>query len=216
MKYDLIIFDLDGTLYEFKKSNIAGEDSRSKFAQEIKRRGIDAISKKLLVPLENASKIWTEMSSRYSGQVSIGLERELAIPRSDYLSYAFGMKPADYICFDKKTRKIIKGIEYKKCILSTAPRVWIDKVLDYMGLEKTFSNIWSGDGDIRKPQEGAYRQVLEYFNIPVANTLMIDDEAKNLEVAKNLGIATVLIGQDRKSFIDYNLDSIVNMETILK
>jgi len=66
--------------------------------------------------------------------------------------------------------------------------------LKYAGILKHFEKIFSShEMETRKPEEKAYRIVLNYLQCKPAETIFIDDNADNIMGANKLGIPTILV-----------------------
>lgn len=55
---------------------------------------------------------------------------------------------------------------------------------------------------MRKPDPAYYRLILDTFELDPAATLMVDDQSRNLEVATDLGMASVLAGTDAMAAVN--------------
>ncbi|MEZ5225589.1 MAG: HAD-IA family hydrolase [Acidimicrobiales bacterium] len=55
---------------------------------------------------------------------------------------------------------------------------------------------------MRKPNPAYYSLILETFDLDPAHTLVIDDADTNLEVARDLEMVTVLVGNDTTAAVD--------------
>lgn len=176
LKVEVIIFDVDGVLYEFWDRGKNNSIYLTPFYREIRRRGIKFISIKLGKNPKESEKIWEEIFKKYNGDVSIGLEKEFGIGRYDYFEYTWDLPPERYLISNSRVINFIKEIRLRKGILSNAPTVWVRNVLKFLSLENKFEWIHTGDGEIRKPDLGVY-------------------EPKYLRVAKKIGFVTALVGK---------------------
>ena len=213
--FKLVIFDIDGTLYDLPEG--ASDFSKTKMYKEIKQKGIEFIALRLGKSHKEAIKIRQHIDKKYDGDISIGLEKEYGLHRSEYFNYAWTVDLKGYVRSDKKTADMINSIKCNKAILSAAPEVWINNVLQRLNLNGLFDYVVSGDGDIRKPNPESYKTVLSHFGVKPEETIMVDDTYSCLRAAKDLGIRTVLIKRNRTRFPNYvdfaieDLKSIVHM-----
>src|SRR3989338_8825058 len=115
--YELIIFDMDGTLYKFDSSGRDDAIFESGFYKEIERRGIDFIMKKLSVSISEAQKIREDIFRNYNGDVSIGLEKEYSLARGGYFGFVWNVDPSKYINVDKGLRELMRSIPYRRAYL---------------------------------------------------------------------------------------------------
>jgi pyrimidine 5'-nucleotidase len=214
--FDLLIFDMDGTLYDFVESNDHTILS-SKFYKEVETNGTRFIAQRLSISLEEANVIRKRVFDLYNGDISIGLEKEYEISKREYFQNVWNIDARKYFNRNEKLINLISDISEKKVILTAAPIVWADNALKQLGIYDLFDGIWSGDDDIRKPNAEAYKQILDYFKIRPERTLVIDDEQRCLEQAKSLGIQTMLKGRpgtDNKA-VDYIIREIYEITRYL-
>lgn len=95
--------------------------------------------------------------------------------------------------------------KYKLYLLSNTDATHIDKFEHRVGLTfarefyACFDKIYfSFETKVRKPDENAFKQVLQQNNLKANKTLFIDDNIDNIETAKNLGLVTwhLQVGQE--------------------
>lgn len=213
---DLFIFDMDGTLYDFIDSN-DGSILSSRFYKEVEENGIKFIEQKLEVSREEATGIRRRIFEEYGGDISIGLEKEYEIGKSEYFQNVWNIDASKYFDRDQKLIDLLSSIKGKKAILTSAPRAWAENALRQLGVYELFDSIWFGDGYVRKPDVEAYKKVLDYFGIAPERTLVVDDEQKCLQQAKQLGLQTMLKGQANinSQEIDYLIRQIYEMTEYL-
>ena len=213
--YGLIIFDVDGTFYKFRQRVKDGDRIVLPIRNEVIERGIDFIAKRLYVSVEAAARISRDCIDQY-GSVGLGLERAHGVNRQDYINAAWNVDPSKYIDKDERLRELILGIEPKKAVLTASPSVWIKNVLNLLDVGDVFDGYWFGDDEeTKKPNTGAYTQILDAFGMPAEQTLIVDDEIKNLMPAKELGMTTVLVG-DETGCADYNIGSVHEFPELLR
>lgn len=140
------IFDMDGVLYQLDGKNNGYHGS--------------ALEK---IVLENAKTFIKTKENCNSAQVNAILKIGLAdtIGLSSYLSRRYGISRLDYFnCVwnmspEKIIRKANKVAEIKTLLkrnpqiklilLTSAPRVWTRKVINYLGIDKFFESIYTGE-----------------------------------------------------------------------
>ncbi len=213
--YELIIFDMDGTLYTFDSSGKDDAIFNTGFYREIEQRGIEFIMRRLSIPTEKAREIRETIFRDYNGDMSIGLETEYGIGRSDYFGFVWNVDPSRYITVDEELRELMRSIQCKKALLTTAPQVWANKVLQRLSIDDQFDGLWFGDGDIRKPDRRAYSQVTDSLNVKPERTLIVEDEPKYLKPAKELGMTTLLIGSETAPWINCYIPDIYEIQKII-
>ena len=115
---------------------------------------------------------------------------------------------------------------YELVLLSNDVSQWSTYITQYHQLNKFFSDkIVSGDVRCRKPEKRIYEMTLERIGKTPEECLFIDNSVKNLEVAAELGIHTVLFNRDGEAYdgeIVENFGELVemmekqNMEIIIR
>jgi len=208
---NLFIFDLDGTLYKFDNGN-SSRFTDSKFYSDIKKKVYSFFVQRLSISEEQAIAEYERIKELYKGEVSLGVEKEFGIDRYEYFANTWNLNPADYL--DKRLfRKQFLKISGLCAILTGAPGVWANRVLNYLDISDYFNgNVFTGEPDLRKPNPEVFRQIADKFGISYGNCYSIgDQEQTDIVPAKSIGMKTVIIGKSR--FADYEFDSI---EEVLK
>jgi FMN phosphatase YigB (HAD superfamily) len=101
-------------------------------------------------------------------------------------------------------------------ILSDAPSIWINKLLEFFEVGNYFKDIFrGGDNNVRK-KSGLYRHALKTLNADPKNVIMMGDEyLVDVVIPKKLGIATCLVGDVRGGKTDYRIGDILRLREIL-
>jgi putative hydrolase of the HAD superfamily len=207
MRYKLIIFDLDGTLYKIPKGiNKKIEDRVNSFYAE-----------KFNLKKREAERIRNKLKKKYG--TSILVFRKFGIDENEFYEKVFGdINPKDYIKEDKKLIKILKEIGLKKVILTNSPRFFALKVLDALKIDQNIFDliVTANDYHTVKPNKEAFLNITNYFNISPLETIVVGDEAeKDLKTAHELGMKTILVGSKKSDYIDFKIDSIYEIKEIL-
>lgn len=99
--------------------------------------------------------------------------------------------------------------KYKLFLLSNTDATHIDKFEHRVGLTfarefyACFDKIYfSFETKIKKPEEGAFKQVMQQNNLKPSKTLFIDDSLVNIETAKNLGLVTWHLQVGKEDVVD--------------
>ena len=214
-KYELVIFDMDGTLYRFEGSGTDGAIYKTKFYREIKQKGVNFIAERLSISRKDAERVKEDIYNKYNGEISIGLEKEYNVDRKEYFAKTWNVDTSRYINPDRELRILLNKILCKKALLTSAPQVWAERALNQLNIDDLFDGLWFGDGDIRKTDKKAYLQVTDSFDIKPERTLIVDDEPKHLNPAKEIGITTVLVGSEIKPYIDYYIKDIYGIQNLI-
>lgn len=211
---------MDGTLYKFDGSGSNNAIFNTMFYDEVTQNVVKFLSNKLFVSLQDAKKIREDIFERYKGDISIGLEKEFGLERELYFTNTWNIYAAKYCNEDVLLQKMLLNILTKKVVLTNAPQVWAKNALRMLGIADQFERIYSGEGDIRKPQKEAYLQICEAFGIKPDEVMIVEDEPQYLKPAKELGMTTVLISSSNllsnESYVDYTLKNIYDLVKIVR
>lgn len=113
----------------------------------------------------------------------------------------------DKYCFYKDVPEVLAhfSLKYKLAIVSDA---WpsLENVFRNAGHRDYFSSfVISSQKGVTKPHELMYEAALAELSIKPSEAVFIDDSIKNCDGARNLGIHSILICRDFKSFIYYKM-----------
>lgn len=94
------------------------------------------------------------------------------------------------------TREIVKKLKrsgYKLGLLSVHAKEWVEYLQEQYGYHELFDSIsYSFEAVVSKPDKKAYETILNKLQVKPKECLFIDDNPKNTEAAKLLGINTIL------------------------
>lgn len=107
--------------------------------------------------------------------------------------------------------------QYDFVLLSNDVSEWSNYITEYYQLNKYFKNkIVSGDVRCRKPEKRIYELALERIGKSVSECLFIDNSVKNLEVANELGIESILFNRDNEAYTGTVVYSFEELSELLK
>ncbi|MCF8474906.1 MAG: pyrimidine 5'-nucleotidase [Emcibacter sp.] len=207
-KTDYWIFDLDNTLYP-AENNL--------FSQVDRRMGL-FISEKFNLPYDAAKNLQKQYFMTY-GTTLKGLMMEHNIPPHDFLDYVHDIN-FDVLQKNDDLIKSIKKLRGTKFIYTNASRDYTMKVVDKIGLEGIFEDIF----DIKsaefnpKPDPESYHKMVSDMGIDPKCAVMVEDIARNLIPASKMGMKTVWVETDHKwsseglehKFIDYKVPNLAD------
>jgi putative hydrolase of the HAD superfamily len=191
-----IIFDLDETLYP-------------KEAGLMKAIG-ERINRYMELKLGMERGLVEELRHNYYEQYGTtmrGLQIHYGVDPQDYLAYVHDIPVEDYISPNEALEEALSRIEAEKVIFTNASKEHALRVLRALGVEHHFSRII----DIRalgyacKPEQEAYERLLEILGAKEEECIIVDDSARNLRPAKELGMITVLVGDGPKEGVDFSI-----------
>lgn len=199
-----IIFDMDGCLYPFDRGSgkIFGE---SQFGQSIKAAELRFVQERLGVDASTAAVISRDLKDRYEHHLSLALEFEHGIPREQFFAATWDLAPADFIDQQPDLPRVLGSLSVRTGLLTAAPKVWADRVLDHLGVRSFFEpRILCGDQDVRKPDVRAFAQTAALLELPPERIISIgDQDHTDILPAQQLGMITVRIGSNIETAADF-------------
>lgn len=216
---ELAIFDCDGTLYRQPDQPFLD----TPFWNEVSERSIDLIMDQTRRNNLQAELFFNFLFDKYDGEISQGMMKEVGVPIEQYFVRTWGqIDPGDYVREWIVRREILDNI--RDCniglaVLSNAPAVWVERVLEFVGVADFFKDlVWTGEGKIRKPKEDSYIRVANHFGVEFKNVVMIGDEEKNdIVVPNKIGINTILVNPyGRETNAMYQITEVNEIIRVLK
>lgn len=195
---DVLIFDLDNTLYPAERQVFNLIDVRiNRYMTEI-----------VGIPAPDVDAMRREYWRLY-GVTLQGLIRHHAVDPEDYLLYVHDIDIASRLSPDLHLRGILEMLPQRKAVFTNGSVCHADRVLAALGIEDMFEKIY----DIRvagyqpKPFPEPYHAVLDELGVFAESCIMIEDSRDNLQTAKKLGMGTILVGEGHKpDFVDVHLE----------
>jgi putative hydrolase of the HAD superfamily len=204
-----LLFDLDNTLYGAEKDLFSLIDCRiNRFMEDVV--GIAAGD---VDPLRRY--YWQEY-----GVTLQGLIRHFDVDPEAYLHYVHDVDVASRLSPDPALAAILAALPQRKAVFTNGSAAHAERVLAALGIRQEFEAVF----DIRianylpKPFLAPYEQILDRLGLAAASCVMVEDVVKNLAPAKELGMATILVGGDDAlpPFVDLRIDTIYEIATALQ
>jgi putative hydrolase of the HAD superfamily len=156
---------------------------------------------------------------QHYGTALQGLLHEYQVDPVDYLNFVHDLKPSDFFGASPPLNRMLEAIPLPKAIFTNADQGHSQRVLETLQVRPHFELII----DIQrlnyhsKPNPQAYQQVLEILGVPAESCIMVEDSARNLIPAKDLGMTTILVeGEAQSAAIDYVAPTIFHVERVLR
>jgi len=191
---DILIFDLDNTIYPREKDLFSLLDRRINLYMSdvvgIPAGEVDALRR----------RYWADY-----GVTLGGLIRHYGVNPEDYLDFVHDVDISVRLSADPELSESLARCPQRKVIFTNAPSCHASRVLHCLGVESHFERIF----DIRvasylpKPYPQPYRSVLKKLDTDPHQCVMVEDSLENLETAKKLGMGTIWVGEgDVPPFVD--------------
>jgi len=201
------LFDLDNTLYPPENGLFGAVDVR--------------INEFLATHLGICGAAADELRRRYHDQYGItlvGLMEEHGTEPHHYLEFVHHVPVRDFLDPDPGLRELIAGLPGRRSIFTNGSRRHALAVLAALGLEGLFEEIFDivALGFRPKPEPGTYRAVLARLGVEPPRSILLDDLARNLAPARDIGMRTVLVGPAAPSpAADFSIRTIHDLPSIL-
>ena len=200
------LFDLDNTLYS----------GATKVFDQVDKRMSEFISTKLNISKEEARKIQKNYFIEYNTTLN-GMIKNHKIDANEFLEFVHDID-LSFLKKDKQLDEEIEKIKGKKIIFTNGSRAHAQNVTKRLGIERHFDDIFdivSADF-IPKPSLKTYQKLIEKYKIEPQYSIFIEDIARNLKPAYELGMKTVWIENNEpwaaefsdSEFIDYKTNKL--------
>ncbi|MDA9624479.1 pyrimidine 5'-nucleotidase [Pelagibacteraceae bacterium] len=200
------LFDLDNTLY-------SGD---TKVFDQVDKKMSKFISEKLKVSIEEAKKIQKNYFHEYNTTLN-GMIKNHEIDADEFLDFVHDVD-LDFLKADKPLEQEISNLVGKKFIFTNGSKAHASNVTKRIGIEKLFDGVFDiVESDfIPKPSIEPYKKIIEKYKIEPQYSIFIEDIARNLKPAHELGMKTVWIKNDEpwaakfsdSNFINYKTDNL--------
>lgn len=186
----VIIFDMDGTLYQLDGLN--NGFSGSKLETKVLSNATNFILNKENCSIIAAQQILQEGLNNPIG-ISQYLSERYTISREDYFNIVWNISPKEIIQNFQKAVEVVATIakgDKKLILVTSAPKVWQQQVLNYLGLTEIFESVYTGEDFKQKPE--IFSMLAERY-LPT-NILSVGDQLKtDIQPAVELGFQTFLV-----------------------
>ncbi len=180
------VFDLDDTLYRCD----------SGLMQEVGRRIQSWLTTNMGLGPEEAAHLRRKYFLEY-GTTLGGLIEESEIDVEDYLRYVHDIPVEKYVPARPDLSEMLSLVPLRKVVYTNATREYGERVLGSLGVAGDFERV-VGIREVglrNKPYRDAYERLLALLDAAGPECVMIEDSARNLRPAKELGMTTVLVRQ---------------------
>jgi len=197
------IFDLDNTLYSVK----------TKVFEQVDKKMSKYISNKLNVTLDEAKKIQKNYFYEYNTTLN-GMIKNHKIDASEFLEFVHDID-IDFLKKDLKLYGELKKLKGKKIIFTNGSKKHAINVTKKIGIDQCFDDIFDiVDSEfVPKPSIQPYNKLVEKHKIDPKLCVFIEDIARNLKPAYEMGMKTVWIENDEPWARKFSDSSFVNYRT---
>ena len=173
----------------------------------------DYISSKLNISREEAKKIQKNYFVEYNTTLN-GMIKNHEIDANEFLEFVHDID-LNFLKEDKLLGEEIGKINGKKIIFTNGSRKHAKNVTKRLGIDRHFDGIFdivSADF-IPKPSIKTYKKIIEKYKIEPQYSIFIEDIARNLKPAHELGMKTVWIINDEPWAAEFSDSNFINYKT---
>jgi len=197
------IFDLDNTLYSGK----------TRVFEQVDKKMSKYISEKLNITVEEARKIQKNYFHEYNTTLN-GMIKNHKIDANEFLKFVHDID-IDFLKKDEKLAEEMEKLEGKKIIFTNGSKKHAINVTRRIGIEQYFDGIFDiVDSDfIPKPSIEPYKKLVEKHKIDPKLSVLVEDIARNLKPAYEMGMKTVWIENDESWAKEFSDSNFINYKT---
>ena len=200
------IFDLDNTLY-------SGE---ARVFEQVSKRMTKYLSEKLKVNATEAKKIQKNYFHKYNTTLN-GMIKNHKIDANEFLEFVHDID-INFLKNDTALKQEMEMLNGKKIIFTNGSKKHAMNVTKKIGIQHCFDDIFDiVDSDfVPKPSIEPYKKLVEKHKIDPKLCVFVEDIARNLKPAYEMGMKTVWIENDEpwakkfsdSNFINYKTDNL--------
>ena len=197
------IFDLDNTLY-------SGD---TKVFEQVSNRMTKYVSDKLNVNLDKAKKIQTDYFHKYNTTLN-GLIKNHKIDANDFLDFVHDIN-IDFLKKDLKLNKELEKLDGKKIIFTNGSKKHALNITQKIGIDHHFDDFFDiiDANFVPKPFIEPYKKIVKKHKIDPKICAFVEDIARNLKPAYEMGMTTVWIENDEPWAKKFSDSDFVNFRT---
>jgi putative hydrolase of the HAD superfamily len=206
MLLEFIIFDLDNTLY-----------SRDSGVMEEMGRRIQAwLCDRLDLTWQEAIDLRRDYLHRY-GTTMGGLMAEHDMEVGEYLDFVHDIRIEDYLQPYPALEAMLDTIPLRKALYTNATSEYGRRVLRALGVLDQFESIIGIEevGLRNKFDREAYARMLSLLETDGTACIMVEDSARNLRPAKELGLTTILVDAAADEHADFAVESVLEVGQVV-
>ena len=192
------VFDMDDTLYPREQGLLQLVQARIN-AYVVEAVGVDPAS---------AGVLQRQFLDEH-GTTLAGLMANYTIEPEHFLHDVHDV-PMDGLEPSPALREQLLRLPGRRFVFTNGAREYAGRVLDRLGVADCFDGVFAiEDADLTpKPEPSTYRRMIQRFGFEPRSAVLFEDTPRNLESAKALGMATVLIGDGHGKPLGDHIDHV--------
>lgn len=218
MTFDILLFDLDGTLYD-QENGYEDNIHDNIFAFMVQATGgkFDQIS-----TIEEAKYYWRPIFEKYNLTKRGLLGEGYVFDNAEYDKF-IRQGASKFIQKDPGLRKFLQSLPQKrKVIFTNAPEESVHEILDLLGVSDLFETVLGTEfleNKVCKPEKEAFVRVLSHLRVPASEYKRVcyfEDSFKNLVAGKNLGFTTVFVSSSTLASEGRSADELSQFDAVVE
>ncbi len=197
------IFDLDNTLYSGK----------TRVFEQVDKKMSKYISEKLNVNIIEAKEIQKNYFYEYNTTLN-GMINNHKIDANEFLEFVHDVN-IDFLKKDSLLNEELMKLDGKKIIFTNSSRKHAMNVIRKIGIDQHFDDIFDiVDSEfVPKPDIVSYKKLVEKHKIDPKLCVFIEDIARNLKPAYEMGMKTIWIENDEPWARKFSDSDFINYKT---
>jgi len=197
------IFDLDNTLYSGK----------TRVFEQVDKKMSKYISEKLNVGIVEAKEIQKNYFYEYNTTLN-GMINNHKIDANEFLEFVHDVD-IDFLKKDSLLNEELMKLDGKKIIFTNSSRKHAMNIIRKIGIDQHFDDIFDiVDSEfVPKPDIVSYKKLVEKHKIDPKLCVFIEDIARNLKPAYEMGMKTIWIENDEPWARKFSDSDFINYKT---
>ena len=197
------LFDLDNTLYSGK----------TEVFEQVDKTMSQYISTKLSISLKEAKEIQTNYFHEYNTTLN-GMIKNHKIDADEFLDFVHDID-VEFLKKDIRLAQQLKSLGGKKIIFTNGSKKHAINITQRIGVDQYFDDIFDiVDSEfVPKPAIQPYKKLVEKHKIDPKLCVFIEDIARNLKPAYEMGMKTIWIENDEPWAKKFSDSEFVNYKT---
>jgi len=187
----VFVFDMDGTVYQLDGINNGFKGSTLESVVKLNAKGFIKAKEECD---ETTAQTILEQATKDEVGISRFLSEKYGISRKDYFDFVWNINPEGIVRnFNvalRLIRKLKNNPQRKLILLTSAPQIWANNVMDFLGIMEDFEAIYTGEQFDKK--ERIFTMLAARYK-PKNITSIGDQERTDIKPARDLGMNTLLI-----------------------
>ena len=121
--------------------------------------------------------------------------------------------------YEPRLRQLLQRLPGRKIVFSNAPQHYAQAVLELLGVEDLFDDLFAIEHTRfqPKPKIAGFVRLLSKHRLNPARCVMVEDAAENLQAAKQLGMGTVWVNRTQRApaYVDVKIRTVMELPRIL-